>query len=30
MPGQSRKSHFTSGFTGLDEAGKTHIEKVLS
>jgi hypothetical protein len=30
MSDQDRKSHFSSGFSGLDEAGKTHIEKMLS
>jgi hypothetical protein len=29
-PDQSRKDHFSSGFTGLNEAGKTRIEKILS
>jgi hypothetical protein len=29
-PDQSRKDQFSSGFTGLNEAGKTHIEKILS
>jgi hypothetical protein len=30
MADQSRKDHFSSGFTGLDEAGMNHIEKILS
>jgi hypothetical protein len=30
MSDQSRKGHFSSGFTDLDEAGKTQIEKMLS
>jgi hypothetical protein len=30
MPDQNRNDHFSSGFTGLNEAGKTHIEKILS
>jgi len=30
MPDQARKDHFSSGFTALDETGKTHIEKMLS
>jgi hypothetical protein len=29
-PDQSRNDHFSSGFTGLNEAGKTRIEKILS
>jgi hypothetical protein len=29
-PDQSRKDHFSYGFTGLTEDGKTHIEKILS
>jgi hypothetical protein len=30
MSDQNRKDHFSSGFTALDEAGKTRIEKTLS
>jgi hypothetical protein len=30
MSDQDRKNHFSTGFTALDEAGKTHIEKMLS
>jgi hypothetical protein len=29
-PDQSRNGHFSSGFTGLNEAGKTRIENILS
>jgi hypothetical protein len=30
MPDRARKDNFSSGFIGLDEAGKTYIEKILS
>lgn len=30
MPDENRNGQFSSGFTGLNEAGKTRIEKILS
>jgi hypothetical protein len=27
---ERRKDRFSSGFTGLNEPGKTHIEKIIS